>query len=199
MEIPHQRVIDVARLVGTPTGGNPHQWYSPVDVERVVTAITARTQARRSRRCELLRRPAPRVRTPDSARTTGSSPRSRRRYAGTPVGASEEYLRSAGPGSRARLLTPASFLKAISEGNDPSAADKVAIDQQIATKAIKIYVLNCQNATPDVAAQVAAARKRGIAVTTVTETLAPAGATFQDWQVAQLRALAAALHRATGR
>jgi zinc/manganese transport system substrate-binding protein len=34
---------------------------------------------------------------------------------------------------------------------------------------------------------------------TGTETLAPAGASFQGWQTAQLRALAAALHQATGR
>jgi zinc/manganese transport system substrate-binding protein len=36
-------------------------------------------------------------------------------------------------------------------------------------------------------------------VTTITETLAPATATFQAWQARQLAALAAALHRATGR
>jgi zinc/manganese transport system substrate-binding protein len=36
-------------------------------------------------------------------------------------------------------------------------------------------------------------------VTAITETLVPATASFQSWQVAQLSALAAALHRATGR
>ena len=34
---------------------------------------------------------------------------------------------------------------------------------------------------------------------TVTETLSPQTDSFQQWQVAQLRALAAALARATGR
>jgi zinc/manganese transport system substrate-binding protein len=36
-------------------------------------------------------------------------------------------------------------------------------------------------------------------VTAVTETLSPATASFQDWQSAQLQALADALHQATGR
>jgi len=36
-------------------------------------------------------------------------------------------------------------------------------------------------------------------VTTITETLVPAGGTFQGWQVAQLRALESALATATGR
>ena len=44
-----------------------------------------------------------------------------------------------------------------------------------------------------------AARAKGIPVTTITETLTPATASFQAWQVAQLRALQAALARATGR
>jgi zinc/manganese transport system substrate-binding protein len=33
----------------------------------------------------------------------------------------------------------------------------------------------------------------------VTETLSPASDSFQQWQVAELQRLAAALHRATGR
>ncbi len=45
----------------------------------------------------------------------------------------------------------------------------------------------------------AIARRRRIPFVTVTETLSPAGASFEQWQVAQLRALAAALHEATGR
>ena len=58
---------------------------------------------------------------------------------------------------------------------------------------------NSQNATPDVQAQVDAARGKGIPVTTITETLTPAGASFQDWQVSQLTALKQALAQATGK
>ena len=39
----------------------------------------------------------------------------------------------------------------------------------------------------------------GIAVTTVTETLVPAGASFQDWQADQLQKLADALAQSTGK
>ena len=48
-------------------------------------------------------------------------------------------------------------------------------------------------------AQVSAAKKQGIPVTAVTETLSPAGATFEQWQTAQLQSLAVALRQATGR
>ncbi len=120
-------------------------------------------------------------------------------YAGTPVGASESIFAMLSPALGLDLLTPADFLKAISEGTDPSAADKATIDRQINTKQIKVYVYNSQNATPDIQAQVNAAKKQGIPVTTITETLTPAGASFQDWQVTQLTALKQALARATGK
>ena len=119
--------------------------------------------------------------------------------AGTAVGASESIFAPLSDALGLNLITPPSFLKDISEGTDPSPADKATIDQQIATKAIKVYVFNSQNSTPDVQAQVDAARKQDIPVATVTETLAPANATFQDWQSTQLSGLQDALHTATGK
>ena len=118
-------------------------------------------------------------------------------YAGTPIGASESIVSPLATALGLRMLTPSSFLDAISEGNDPTAADKATIDAQIQQKQIAIYVYNSQNATPDVRAQVQAARARGIPVVTVTETLAPANITFQAWQVRELRGIQAALKRAT--
>jgi zinc/manganese transport system substrate-binding protein len=61
-----------------------------------------------------------------------------------------------------------------------------------------VYVFNSQNNNPDVQAQVDVAKKQGIPVTTVTETLSPANVSFQDWQSTQLSGLADALHTATG-
>jgi zinc/manganese transport system substrate-binding protein len=49
-----------------------------------------------------------------------------------------------------------------------------------------------------VQAQVNEAKAANIPVTTITGTLTPAGASFQDWQVAQLTALRRALAQATG-
>ena len=120
------------------------------------------------------------------------------KYGGTPVGASESIFSPLSDALGLKLITPADFLKDISEGTDPSPADKSVIDKQIAEKSMKVYVFNSQNSTPDVQAQVDAARKQNIPVATVTETLSPANASFQDWQVAQLNGLEDALHAATG-
>ena len=123
----------------------------------------------------------------------------RAKYAGTPIGASESIVEPLAVALGLKLLTPESFLNAISEGVEPTAQDKATIDQQIKGKQIKVYIYNSQNAVPDVQAQVAEARSTGIPVVSITETLEPATDTFQDWQVAQLTRIQAALAQATGK
>jgi zinc/manganese transport system substrate-binding protein len=123
----------------------------------------------------------------------------RSRYAGVPVGASESIFALQAPALGLDLRTPYGYMKAISEGTDPSAQDKQAVDRQITGRQIKVWIYNAQNATPDIQRLNAEARAAGIPIVTVTETLTPASASFEAWQAAQLRALAAALHSATGR
>ena len=194
-----RRVVDVGSLVGVPAGGNPHRWYSPSDVEAIAGAITA--DLKQLDPADAAYFDSQRRALEDTGLATYHRliNEIRARYAGTPVGASESIFAPLSDALGLDLLTPARFLKAISEGTDPSAADKATIDSQIAQCKISVYVFNSQNSTPDIAAQVAAARKQGIPVTAVTETLSPAGASFQDWQTAQLLALQAALAQATGR
>ena len=122
-----------------------------------------------------------------------------RKYHGVPVGASESIFAPLAQALGLRLLTPPTFLKAISEGAEPTAADKTTVDRQIADRQIKVWVYNTQNSTPDVKQITEAARKRGLPVTPITETLVPASASFQQWQSHQLDAVAAALAQATGR
>ncbi len=97
-----------------------------------------------------------------------------------------------------RLITPYSFIKAISEGGEVSAADKQTIDNQIRHHLIKIYVYNSQNVTPDVRAQLTEARAAHIPVATITETLIPPQASYQAWQARQLAGIEAALAQAKG-
>ena len=192
-------VLDVGQLVNVPNGGNPHRWYDPSNVETVADTITA----------DLKKLDPADASYFDSQRRTFEDTGLaqyhqvisdiKARYAGTPVGASESIFAPLSDALGLDLLTPAGFLKAISEGTDPSAADKATIDAQLAGKQIEVYVFNTQNSTPDVAAQVDAAKKRGIPVTGVTETLSPANVSFQDWQLAQLKALESALAQATGK
>src|SRR5664279_275493 len=197
--VPGRTVLDVGELVGIADGGNPHRWYSPTDVRAVVDQITADyAKADPGGKAYYEQRKSAFL-TTDLASYNDLIGQIREKYTGVKVGASESIFSLLAQALGLDLITPASFLTAISQGTDVSAADKATIDQQISSKQIKVYAFNSQNSTPDVAAQVAAAKSEAIPVVAVTETLSPANATFQQWQSVQLRQLANALHTATGR
>ncbi|MFI8460935.1 metal ABC transporter solute-binding protein, Zn/Mn family [Kitasatospora sp. NPDC085464] len=196
---PGRAALKVGDLVGLKEGGNPHQWYSPATVHKVVDQITADYKKLdpadagyfdAQKAAFLGKSLTPYDQLISQIKAT---------YAGTPIGASESIVTPLAEGLDLKLLTPESFLDATSEGADPTAADKATIDQQIKTKQIKIYVYNSQNDTPDIKAQVEAAKAQGIPVATVTETPDPADASFQDWQIAELQGIATALKQATGK
>jgi zinc/manganese transport system substrate-binding protein len=191
--------LTVGDLVGAADGDNPHRWYDPGNVRTVIDAITADLKKADPADAAYFDTRRGTVLNTNLKTYFGTIEAIRTRYAGTPVGASESIFAMLSPALGLDLRTPPAFLTAISEGTDPSAGDKTTIDAQIDRKQIKVYVYNSQNATPDIQEQVKAARARGIPVTTITETLTPAGASFQAWQVAQLDALQRALHQATGK
>jgi zinc/manganese transport system substrate-binding protein len=190
-------VLNVGNLVGEPVGGNPHQWYNPASVRSVIDAI--------ARAYEKL---SPSSRDAIEGQEHGFLSRGlqayfdlistiRSTYGGTKVGASESIFAELAPALGLDLITPYSFLKAISEGTDPTAADKATIDRQISSREVRIYVFNSQNATPDVQRQISACKAAGIPVTAITETLVPMGATFEQWQVHELAAIQSALREAS--
>jgi zinc/manganese transport system substrate-binding protein len=191
--------LDVGDLVGARPGDNPHRWYNPADVRVVLDRITEAYQKLDPADAGYFAQ--------RHAEVLGTALRDyfdlvdaiRADYAGTAVGASESIFAMLAPALGLDLITPPRLLTAVSEGNDPTVADKATADAQIAQRRIAVFVYNSQNATPDVRGQVAAARAHGIPVVAITETLVPAGASFQDWQVAQLSAVREALATATGK
>lgn len=196
---PQRTVLTVGDVVGLKDGDNPHQWYSHAGVYKVIDAITAAYKEADPADASYFDAQRTAFEDQTLAEYNQLETQIKASYAGTAIGASESIVSPLADSLGLKMLTPYSFLKDISEGNDPTAADKTLIDQQLKSKAIKVYVYNAQNSTPDIQAQVAEARAEGIPVATVTETLAPAGDSFEQWQVGQLRALKAALAQATGR
>ncbi|HEY2794360.1 MAG TPA: zinc ABC transporter substrate-binding protein [Micromonosporaceae bacterium] len=190
--------ITVGDLIGASDGDNPHRWYNPDNVRTVIDAITAAYAKADPSDAAYFQTQHATVLNTDLKTYFDTIAQIKAQYAGTPVGASESIFAMIAPSLGLNLITPPTFLRAISEGTEPTVADKTTIDRQIKTKQIKVYVYNSQNATPDIQAQVAEAKAAGIPVTTITETLAPAGDTFQQWQVRQLDALRQALATAAG-
>ena len=196
----HGRVVlTVGDLLGIKPGANPHRWYSPSDVQKVIDEIARDYSKLDPKDAGYFKQRKASFEKRGLARYKRLIATIKRKYHGVPVGASESIFAPLAQALGLRVLTPSSFLKAISEGGEPTAADKTTIDRQIARRQIKVWVFNRQNSTPDVQRITDAARRKGIPVTTITETLTPTSATFQAWQSRQLEALAAALEKATGR
>jgi zinc/manganese transport system substrate-binding protein len=191
--------LTVGDLVGAKDGDNPHRWYNPDNVRTVIDAITAGYKKIDPADTAYFDSQRQTVLNTNLKPYFDTIAAIKSAYSGTPVGASESIFAMISPALGLDLLTPSAFLTAISQGTDPSARDKATIDSQIKNKQIKVYVYNSQNATPDIRAQVDEAKAAGIPVTTITETLTPAGASFQVWQTIQLDALKQALAQATGK
>jgi zinc/manganese transport system substrate-binding protein len=197
--VPADRLLNVGDVTSHKAGDNPHRWYSPADVNTVLDTIATDLSRIDSAHSRDYRANLDTFRKGDLARYTDTIASIKAQYAGTPIGASESIVSPMAEALGLDMKTPVSFLSAISEGAEPTIGDKKTVDAQLKGKQIKVYVYNSQNATPDVNAQLALAKANSIPVVTFTETLTPAGASFIDWQVAQLDALKAALATTTGK
>jgi zinc/manganese transport system substrate-binding protein len=188
--------LTVGDLLGLSEGDNPHQWYSPRSVEKVIGQITADYKQADPSDAAYFDAQRRRFEQQGLARYHRLISQIRSRYASTPVGASESIFAPLAPALGLKLITPSGFLDAVSEGTEPTPADKATADRQIAERQIRLWVYNSQNATPDVQRLNDAAKAAGVPIATVTETMTPEGASFQAWQSRELEGLLAALQAA---
>ncbi len=191
--------LDAGRVLDLQEGDNPHQWYSPASVSRMIDAIVAGYDRVDPAGASYFAARERRFRTRSLARYDELQAQIHERFAGVPVGYSESIFQPLGESLGLRLLTPPGFPKAIAEGTDVGAGDKQAVERQARDRRIAVWIYNSQNVTPEVQQVNAIARAEHVPIVTVTETLSPATASFEQWQSAQLERLLAALHRATGR
>ncbi|MGH7692099.1 MAG: metal ABC transporter solute-binding protein, Zn/Mn family [Candidatus Dormibacteria bacterium] len=191
---PGRRVLAVAHLLHRSAGENPHFWYSPGDVFRVVDQITRDYRAAEpaaaayfaSRHAAVERALAP---------YRSQLTYLRGHFAGTPVGATESIFQYLATYLHLRLVTPVSFMQAVSEGIDPPAASVATFDRQIAGKRFRVLVYNRQTISPLTSGLRQQALAKGIPVVAVSETIDPPRLSFEAWMGRQLSALTRALRR----
>jgi zinc/manganese transport system substrate-binding protein len=187
-------VVTVADVLGVHgKDANPHLWYDLPRLDRTATAIgTAFAQADPSHAAAYRRglRRFERSLVPLRREVAGI----RTRFQGAPVAYTEPvpgYLVSA---AGLRNLAPDSFTRSIEEGTEPSPSAVAAMSELISQRRIRVLLYNPQAVSPITAEMRDAARRADIPVVGMRETLPP-GQTFQQWQLTQARALAAALAR----
>jgi zinc/manganese transport system substrate-binding protein len=111
--------VTVGDLAGAKEGDNPHRWYNPDDVRKVIDQITADYKKIDPADSGFFDTQHDMVLSTNLKAYFDTIAQIKTDYAGTPVGASESIFAMLSPALGLSLLTPPSFLTAVSEGSDP--------------------------------------------------------------------------------
>jgi zinc/manganese transport system substrate-binding protein len=185
---PARKVITVQNLLGLPDSTpNPHLWYKPATMPAVAKALASDLSALRpahaayfsARQRAFDRSLQPWYRAIAQFRTA---------FPGTPVATTEpvgDYmLQAAGTDN----LTPFSFQADIMNGVDPAPQDVALQDGFFSGHKVKVFVYNQQVTDSLTESFLGAARRYGIPVVGVYETM-PAHYDYQSWMLAEVQAL----------
>lgn len=185
----HGTVLDVQRLLDRPARiGNPHLWYDPKTMAVVADALARDFTAREPAHAGDFRAGADRfkaaLRTLDAALAAF-----RRAHPGVAVATTEpvaDYLlKDAGVAVR----TPFSFEADIMNGTDPAPQGLTLESELLRERRVKALVYNEQVTDTITAGFVRQARRAGVPVVAVYETMPQPGYDYQSWMLAELHAL----------
>jgi len=197
---PGQKVLNVAKLLGYNGGdlahfSNEHFWYNPAFVNKTVNAIYhdfvsidgANADYYRSQYASL------------NASLHGYMSLEasiKAHFGGTKVASTETIFLFMANATGLDVISPFGFMKAVAEGNDPSAQDVAAFQQRVTAQppVVKLLVFNNQTVTQSTDNIKSLATQNKIPIVGVTETLQPVNVSFQQWMTAELTNLQTALN-----
>jgi zinc/manganese transport system substrate-binding protein len=192
-----RKVFTVADLLGAKDGDNPHFWYNPDDVTKVTDQVEADLKSLAPAANAYI----------DTQRhvfdTAMASYRNRlaaikAKFGGSPVASTESIFVYLAQYLGLNVISPPEFMKAVAEGNDPPAPSVAQFQDQIAKKQAKVLVYNSQTSTAVTTNIKKLATQAGIPTVSVTETIQPADAPFEQWFDGQLVRLQTAFNNSAG-
>jgi zinc/manganese transport system substrate-binding protein len=182
-------VIDVQNLLGLPDSTpNPHLWYSPSTMPAVAKAVAAALSRLQPAHAAFF---AASLRRFDASLQPWyrAIAQFKATYPGTPVATTEpvgDYMLQA---AGTRNLTPFSFQADIMNGVDPSPQDVSLQEGLFSGYQVKVFVYNQQVTDSLTESFLSQARKYGIPVVGVYETMPAPGYDYQSWMLAEVTAL----------
>ena len=193
---PSQKVLNVANLLGKQAEDNPHFWYSPSYVNQTVhrmysdlVTVDSTNAAYYGQQYSSL--------NASLGQYNGRINEIAAKHAGRPVASTESIFVYLAQATRLSVISPPEFMKAVSEGNDPTTPDRILFEQQIINgtqpRNATVLVFNEQTATQLTLMLKAEAVAHLIPIVGVTETVQPTDIHFQDWMKAELIDLQRAL------
>ena len=188
-----RKVIVVQNLLGLPDSTpNPHLWYSPRTMPAVAKAVAADLSKMQPAHAGYF---AANLRTFDTSLQPWyqAIAKFKAAYPGTPVAVTEpvgDYMLQA---IGAKILTPFTLQADIMNGVDPSPQDVSLENGLFSGHKVKVFVYNQQVTDSLTASFLSQARKDGIPVVGVYETMPTPGYDYQSWMVAEVQAMTKAV------
>lgn len=188
----HRQVIDVRRLLDLPADtANPHLWYDPRTMPAVAVAAARAFSALDPAHAVYFQTQAQRFEA--SLHAWRAALRAfRAHHGGTAVAVSEPVANALLEAAGCRILTPLALQLAVMNGTDPAPQDVAAQRALLRHHQVQVLVYNQQVTDPLTASFLQLAHAAHIPVVGVYETL-PQGYHYQDWMLAELQALRAAV------
>jgi len=188
-----RKVIVAQNLLGLPDSTpNPHLWYSPRTMPAVAKAVAQDLSAMQPAHAGYF---AANLRKFDASLQPWyqAIAKFKAAYPGTPVAVTEpvgDYMLQA---IGAKILTPFTFQADIMNGVDPSPQDVSLEDSLFSSHKVKVFVYNQQVTDSLTASFLSQARKDGIPVVGVYETMPVPGYDYQSWMLAEVQAMTKAV------
>ena len=188
-----RKVLNVADFLGKKNGDNPHFWYNPDYVNQVIARMEqdlisidpSNTDYYKEQYAALQKALEPYQNRILSIKN---------QFGKTPVACTESIFVYPAASLGLDLVSPAEFMDAIDEGNDPPVQSVVKFEGEIKDKKIQVLVYNEQTVTPITETIKKMAADAGVPVLGITETIQPPDVSFQDWMNSELITLENALN-----
>jgi zinc/manganese transport system substrate-binding protein len=190
-----RKVIDVQKLLGLPDStANPHLWYKPNTMPAVASALATDLSALAPAHAAYFRANAARF---DRSLTPwyNAIAQFKASYPDTPVATTEpvgDYMLEA---AGTRNFTPFTLQAAIMNGVDPAPQDVTLQNGLFAGHRVKVFVYNQQVTDTLTQSFLQDAKRDGVPVVGVYETMPTPGYDYQSWMLAEVRALREAVAR----
>jgi zinc/manganese transport system substrate-binding protein len=188
-----RQVLTASNILGiSGKNANPHLWYDTPKIPEVASQIESAFAAKD---------PADKTLFAQNLNNFDTSLGSiqailadiKAHYCGVPVAYTERVPGYLTEDAGLDVKTPAGFASAIEDGNDPSPADTLAMDDLMTHHEVRVLLYNAQAVSPVTAHVRQLAEAAGIPVIGVTETMPANENTYQSWQLDQVKELQRAL------
>jgi zinc/manganese transport system substrate-binding protein len=184
-----RKVIDVQQVLGLPDSTpNPHLWYDPKTMPAVAKAIAEALSTLQPTHAAYFQA---NLKTFDASLEPwlAAIASFKAQYGNTLVAVTEPVADYTLEAAGVHILTPYSLQAAIMNGTDPAPQDVTIQNELFTGHTVKVFAYNQQVTDTLTQTFLALAKKNGIPVVGVYETMPTPGFTYQSWMVAEVAAL----------